>query len=750
VQRPADEGLREAVTPTASLPSPAVGVELTGARAPVPESPLEPEREASPPVGADHGAGGRSGGSGRTAGRTAGLVLGLGSALPALVLAGWLAAVYPLARAGIATPLPALAVAVPVIATLLGLARRVPAVSRTPWWAVVATLAVVVAFAALAVSRHGEHVVVRRDPGVYALVAHWLAGHGGLTIPTDLAAAGGPSPTFTAVSPGFYLAGAALVPQFMSGAVIALLPGGWLGGWTGILSTPALYSALALLAAAGLVGRLVGPRWAPIGALVLGLCQPVMLSARSTASESTALLLLLGGLCLLVDAVPVRPAVPAGGPGGSAPRPAAASTRSGVGLAALAGLVVGFGLLVRIEAARDVILLVPVIGWLAARRRPQWLGLAGGLAVASAYGVLDALGPSRRYVSDLQAALRPLLALGAALAVGTVVVAVALRRGALRGYRTALAAAGAVAMVGLAVFLFARPWLQTARFANGSARTLPGLQQDQGLAVDGTRSYAEQSLRWVSWYVGWPALIAAGVVAAVLVWRIVRSGDDRWAVALPVLVASAALALYRPGITPDHPWADRRLVVTVLPAVVLLAVCGLAWVTRAVRGRWARPGRAALTLAVAATGATVLAVPAARASWPLAGDRTETGEPAAVAVACAAFGPGDVALLVDARTRQEWMAALRQECEIPTFGVPGQPTDDDATPAEVEAVAARVRAAGGHPVLVAQSASPLPGLARAPQRQVVGLATEEQSRLLTRPATDLVPLSIELWIAPAD
>jgi Na+/H+ antiporter NhaD/arsenite permease-like protein len=39
----------------------------------------------------------------------------------------------------------------------------------------------------------------------------------------------------------------------------------------------------ALLAFAGLVARLVGPRWAPAGALALGVCQPVLLTAVGSA-----------------------------------------------------------------------------------------------------------------------------------------------------------------------------------------------------------------------------------------------------------------------------------------------------------------------------------------------------------------------------------------------------------------------------------------------------------------------------------
>ena len=129
---------------------------------------------------------------------------------------------------------------------------------------------------------------------------------------------------------------------------------------------------------------------------------------------------------------------------------------------------------------------------------------------------------------------------------------------------------------------------------------------------------------------------------------------------------------------------------------------------------------------------------------------TEAGEPAAVDQACTAFAPGDVALLVDARARQEWTAVLRESCGVPAFGLPGQATDRAATRGEVMDVAARVRAAGHRPVLVAQSAEPLPRLTDRPARQVVDLETAEHQRLLLGSPRALKPLSIELWLAEPD
>jgi hypothetical protein len=663
---------------------------------------------------------------------------------PAVVLVGWLAATYPLVIVGASDRLPALLAALPVIALLLLLvARGLPEVPGASWASVGATLAVAAGFGGLAAATHAQHVVVRRDPGVYALAAQWLAEHGSLVIPAQLEAAGGANATMTAASPGFYTAGDGLVPQFMSGAAMAYQPAGWLAGVDGVLVAPAIYTALALLAFGGLTARLVGARWAPVAALALGLCLPLLLAGRTTLSEPLALLLIAGGLCLVLDAT-------------------ATGGRIGWWLAGLAGLGLGLGVLVRIDAVREVLLLVPVVGWLALRRRREWLPLAAGAVVGAGYAAVDGVVQAEPYVRDLTQHLRPLLAGGAVLAVataaGVLAVRVLRRRMAAGGrwdrVRAASAWIGAGVVVVAAAYLAARPWLGAASQPHGQLGDayIAGLQQAQGLPVDGSRSYAEQTLRWTSWYVGWPAVALAGAAAAVLVWRALRGGRgtraDRWMLVLPVLLGSTALTLYRPSITPDHPWADRRLVPTVLPTVVLLAVCALAAVGSAELVR-RRSGGRRVAIMVAAAASAVLVVPAVAGSAPLAFARTEVGEPAAVERACAAFGPGDVALLVDARARQEWTATLRQLCGLPTFAVPRSPGDDPADPVDVGTVVDRVRAAGGRPILVAPAADPLRRFTGAPPRRIVLLNASEHARPLEHRPTGLTGLRLELWLAPA-
>jgi hypothetical protein len=686
-------------------------------------------------------------------------VLAWASVGPALAVAGWLVAVYPLAYAGHATPLLALLAAVPVIGLVLVTARRLPPVPGATWGPVLGSLAVAAAFTGYTLAHSSGHVVLRRDPAVYALLARWIAESGALLMPGQLDLVGATDGAVTATAPGLYLAGGDLSAQFMSGTALTFAPAGWGGGWGAILSAPALLAGCGVLAVAGLAGRLLGPRWAPAAAAALALTLPMLLTARSTYSEPLSQLLLLAGACLLLDAVRSRS------------RP----------LAGLAGLLIGLNLLVRIDALREVALVVVVVAWLALRRHPGWWPLALGTLAGAAYGVVDAFGPAQPYLADLLERIRPVAAALLALAVlAAVAVPVARRvspwlvsRSWWPPARTAAAGLAAAGVAGVLGWLLVRPLVWDGRGTFAARKFIETLQREQGLPIDGHRNYAEQSVRWTSWYVGWPVLALAAVAAVALTWRALR-GDRAavwWAIGLGLPLGSALSVLDNPAITPDHPWADRRLVPTVLPVVLLLALWSVAALARAVRtaapsGATGAGGAARFRLrpkvrlspaaarrgavAVVVVGLLAVLLPAEVGSRGLRGTRTEVGEPAAVDRACAAFAPGDVALLVDARARQEWTAVLRESCGVPAFGLPGQATDRAATRGEVMDVAARVRAAGHRPVLVAQAAEPLPRLTDRPARQVVDLDTAEHQRLLLGPPRALSPLSIELWLAEPD
>jgi hypothetical protein len=281
--------------------------------------------------------------------------------------------------------------------------------------------------------------------------------------------------------------------------------------------------------------------------------------------------------------------------------------------------------------------------------------------------------------------------------------------------------------------------------------------------VDGGRTYAEQSVVWVQWWVGPIALIAALAVFASLAAGWVRwwqSGSMKipgWFPPAFIGLGSTVLSLYRPGITPDHPWADRRLVTVVLPTVVLASVAGLAWLVRRLRHRSGRGARVLSRFAVAA-GCLALLVPPALGTASVAGRRTEQGELRAQREVCSALRPGDVVLAVDSRAINEWPQVVRGVCDHPVGVIRADPPDREAA---IARAAARIEAAGGRPVLLAANdpaENPAPGaepdggtylrsLGLEPVL-ATGVRTTEDQRLLTRRPSASQGLNIDVWLAP--
>ena len=87
----------------------------------------------------------------------------------------------------------------------------------------------------------------------------------------------------------------------MPGLPLVLAGGMWLAGLPGALLMAPVIGGCAVLSFAGLVGRLVGARWAPAGALVLAVLLPEQYVSRAPFAEPLVQVLLFGGLCLLAD-----------------------------------------------------------------------------------------------------------------------------------------------------------------------------------------------------------------------------------------------------------------------------------------------------------------------------------------------------------------------------------------------------------------------------------------------------------------
>ncbi|WP_067605925.1 hypothetical protein [Nocardiopsis listeri] len=616
------------------------------------------------------------------------------TALPAIALSAWLLVAFPLLVAGWFTPLLGLLLGAPAVLVACALSPRlIPDLDEDDlsWWPVVAVLLITVAFAVVQIAYHAEALVIRRDPASYAMYTSWIAENGFLPIPQQRELIAGDDPALNYRSLAHYERDDVIWPQFMAGAPLVLAIGYWLGGLDGMLVTTPVLGALGVLTFAGLTARLVGARWAPLAALVLAICLPQQWVSRFTYSEPLAQILLLGGLIIAFDALNRRVAL---------------TDRWGTGhtLAAIAGVVLGLGVLVRIDAIRDLLPVIGFVGLFLVARRGQALPLLGGLVVGVVYGLVAGYGYSLPYLEYLSDSMNPLLLIGAVVIFLTVVLTAALWRYGpphterVRWLPNAVGLLAILVMVGFAI----RPllWPDYGHGSDFTDQWVAAVQQTEGLPIEGSRTYYDMSLYWVGWYVGLGTVMFAALGVALVLRRLTLRRDTQWLLPAMLLVWTVATTLLRPAITPDHPWASRRLIVLVIPAFILFALWFLAWLTRYCErsARYGRGGpllRSLPTVVAAGAAVAMLGPTLVTSAAGIMGYRQDVGTVAATERLCASLPRDASVIVVDSGMAGAYMPLIRNVCGAPTAAMDAP--DEESVDRVVSAVYERDRT----PVLAA-------------------------------------------------
>jgi hypothetical protein len=589
------------------------------------------------------------------------LPLSLLEALPLLLpalLAGFSLVAMALLQLGLFRPLlvlPVGLIAAAVAALGVGLVRPEP-LAGSRWWDGAALL-VVLGFAALNVRYSAQNIDVFRDPAVYAITGQWLAGHDSLPIPVQPAVFGGvPGASFWSAgfdpnsTPGF------VHPQYANLLPGLLAVGGWLGGDSLLLRLNPLIGSAALLAFYGLGRQYASRAWALLAVVTLAISAPQLHFSRNSYSEPVTMLFLVGGLALLREA----------------------QRRGRTWSYGLAGLVLGSAVLARVDGFY-FLLTVPcvaaatLVAAAPGRRRAAAGHVAAlllGAAVPGVVAMANLLNLSPGYFHNLSGELGLIARAGVAItALGAVAVLLAwrtplLRHLAARGGRW-LPAAGAAMVVLLAVVAASRPLWYTGRTPaapESQTHYITFLQAANGLPLDGTRSYAEQTMLWFSWYYG-PVTVALGVLGVALgVHRLLATGDLRLVAPLTMFLSAALLYVTVPSIVPDQIWALRRYLPVVIPGLLLAAAVVL--------GLLARRSRLGLVVATLLAGAMVL-VPTAVSARMLP---VRDGVPQLREVhnLCDNL-PADAALLLTGSLANGYQQTVRSYCDVPVAGL-RQPT----------------------------------------------------------------------------
>ena len=722
--------------------------------------------------------------------------------MPAILVMAWLLPGLPLLLAGQFLPVPELLISAPLAIVLAANGLRLvpgrwPRVLPGPgrhrgwmgWWGLAGTAAVAAGFAVWQFVENSPSVIVSRDPGAYLETGYWIAQHGSLPIPQSLAAFGGAHAGLDFSSIGFFQHGTSVVPAFMSGLPMLLAGGFWTHGISAATAMGPILGGLAVLAFGGLVARLAGLQWAPAGALVLGLTLPEQYTSRSSFSETVAQVLLFGGLCLVIDAQTLagerqQPRPAPGQPGQRRPRNWRRLVSPGAWadwltpqriMAALGGLALGLTVLVSADALVFLLPVIPVAGVLVAGRRAIAFPFCLGVVVCIAYGLADGYLLSRPFMDSVGPALELIALIAVWLTALTVIGVQALRLPRVRAWarRTAgrrplrwLPEAGSVVALAALIGFAARPYLQTVR-GHASHAVLDYvalLQRTEHLPIDPARQYAEDTLYWVIWYVGAPAVLLGGFGVALLVRRCLRAlltwqdpaGAGRnWALPLAIAAGGSVAVLWKPDIVPDQPWASRRLILVVIPGLIFCAAWTSAWLA----GRARERGAGAMTATVVGLFCVAaLLVPTATTTFGLglshsgragglrpaangmAFKQTSVGEIDAVSRLCASIGRSSSVVIVDRRIAQQFTQVIRGLCGVPVGWVVGAPAT------AVSSVLAGIATAGRHPVLLAARPAQLIRFGGSPVR-VLDLATTQDPHELTQPPTNPQPVRYVIWMS---
>lgn len=452
-------------------------------------------------------------------------------------------------------------------------------------------------WAAVGLILASEYLIVMRDPGFLALTGVWLTDHPSTDIPTlgAIEAAAAQANVLPDAWQAWNLEGDVIQPQGAKMLPAVLSVGGWLCGVNGVLAVNIIIGAVGILAVYVLSRQLLGPRAALGPAAIMLLVIAHQGLSRSPYTEPLTLLLIVSGVAWAWRGL-------------SESRPAALIA---------AGIASGATALVRIDGAAYAVgvcvgvVAAALIRGPGSRRFIVAFAVPQAVMLAAGYGSLALW--SAAYLERLGDQARTLGLAYLIVLAGVTLVTVAWTSRAhaalsrliaprMETIGRALAAATAAIMVLMA----SRPlWMTDHRGTETDTDTftnsvVEAFQQAEGYAIEPTRTYAEHTLTWLSYYMTWPVLALAAVGLAVIVYRAVVR--DRGAfVFLAAVAAPSAIYMVKPEIVPDQLWAIRRFEPITIPGLAIAAGLGAWWLAQRYLERKAHLTReSAATLAAAA------------------------------------------------------------------------------------------------------------------------------------------------------
>lgn len=530
-----------------------------------------------------------------------------------------------------------------------------------------------------------QDVYATRDPATYTITGQWLVHHGSLQIHTHPEIFGSPAAGQAAAGP-YALIGNGLI-NAQGDHLLPVLLGlsGSIFGTTALLATNTFLAALALLVFFALARRIVGPLFGLMALLALGLSMPFIYVGRDAYTEPLTMLFLMGSLLFAHRAWTSHRAQDW----------------------ALCGLAAGASTCVRVDSYGALLGVVAAITvYAAVGGAAQWrhaLRAAGALLVGAVpllvLGYLDLTRLSRQYYGSQHANITHLIGLLVVVTLLSPACVWLAWRSRVRAWAVSATflrrGPQLTAFVLTLVFiaLATRPhWQRT----HGACHSdLANMQSLSGVAVDCTRTYNEQTLRWQAMYFGWPTIALAFAGYAVLVAELLRRRRYELVGTLAMGLSMSALYLYNVEAAPDQPWAMRRYIPVIVPLFLVATAAALRAAWRWTEPRWLVVRPMALRPLVVAGVLFVVCFPLAVA-WPMRHVREEHGQLAQVKAICTAVGKRGAIVETDAATIFGYGQSVRSFCNVPAIGI------ENASAEQIAQIAAAVRAHGRVPYVLGQ------------------------------------------------
>lgn len=503
-----------------------------------------------------------------------------------------------------------------------------------------------------------QNIYIYRDPAIYTNNAAILAKEPDLNIVESTVFGDSEDIYGDAVSLGgvegessnrLYVHGGQLLSAFLG-----LL--GRIGGNTLLMQANPIFGGLAIVAFYGFARLLVRPVWAGFASLVIAVSLPLIYFSRDTYTEPLTLAFTFSTLSTIW----------------------LAQRHKSIFLWLLAGLFVGAGTLVRIDAYMMVagfLLFIFLWASLASKveRKERFSALVSfvsGAAATSLLGWLLYTELGGKYYHDLRSQfVLQMLLMVSVLISGGVLLYLSWRTGIVkkldaltRQWRGAVLVALLLCVV---LVLASRPFWFT-HYTSSQNPIVAGLQADEGNPIE-PRGYSEQSLNWIWWYLG-PVVSLIGLFGYLLVsYRLVLS--KRYEHYLPVVIVfsmTALIYLVRPSITPDQIWAIRRFLPIVLPGVALFAAIGFEYLY----SKYIHKHKKGVFMVAALVS---LAAPIF-ISWPFLTKPIFQNQLSYIQSVCTAL-PDNAAVLLVGGNGANMLQATRTFCEVPAEWVRSPSTE---------------------------------------------------------------------------